>query len=531
MRGQLIEAEHHARYRFHAAVVRDRWIVAALAVGGLVLGLPYALSAGFVYDDWNLVSHQILDIPVTGLYVGSGLQLSLVLEGPMFGANAHLYYVVAALVFSLAVVALYVALRALRVARICALMASTLLLAFPAADSGRLWYTATLTVALAALLAMFGMAAGSRWVENRTRSRMWLAASLLLWAGAIFCYFSVVVLMLLPVTLVPLSPHRRKTLLNLGMNLVVGVVCLAIILPSSLTSQYHANWALSAYPSRALALWIAGYQFLVVGPFGRVTVVALALGLVAACLAGFSHVILGRGRRLPRRAPTHVRRNLAALGLLLIGTLAAWTPLIPANAYYTPSTLGVGNRVNGLAQIFLLTAVAVLVTTVAGLAGRLLRQPIVATATAAGLAVLLLANSLPQTITHAEGYSDAATIRNSILTLVAELGPAPRPGTTLLLGDYDEYDTQNWVPVFASIWDFNGAVQILYRDPTLSGYPVLPVLSCTSNGLSGLPNASSDVPYNNLVFVDVGRHLRADVHNQATCATLLPALLARPYPS
>jgi hypothetical protein len=29
----------------------------------------------------------------------------------------------------------------------------------------------------------------------------------------------------------------------------------------------------------------------------------------------------------------------------------------------------------------------------------------------------------------------------------------------------------------------------------------------------------------------VGRHLIADVNNQATCAALLPALLARPYPS
>jgi hypothetical protein len=511
-------------------MMRDRWIMAALGVSGLALGLPYALSAGFVYDDWILVSHQILGIPATGLYVGSGLQLSLVLESPVFGANAHLYYIVAALVFSLEVVALYVALRALRVGRICALIASTLLLAFPAADSGRLWYTATLTVTLAALLAMLGIAAGGRWVERRGRPRVWLAASLVLWAAAVFCYFSAVVLVLLPVALISLSPDRRRTLLNLGMNLVVVALCLALILPTSLTAQYHASWALSAYPGRALSLWTAGYEFLVIRPFSPMTVVTLVLGVAVALLVAISFRIRERGRHSQRISPIYVGRQLAAVGSLLIGTLAAWTPLIPANAYYTPSTLGVGNRVNGLAQIFLLTAAAVLVATIGGLAGRLLRQPMVAPAAAAGLATMLVAASLPQTITHAAGYTDAARIRISILTLVATLAPSPRAGTTVLLGDYDEYDSQNWVPVFASTWDFNGAVQLLYRDPTLFGYPVVSGLGCASTGLSGLPNASSDVPYHEIVFVDVGRHLIAAVNNQATCAALLPALLARPYP-
>jgi len=108
---------------------------------------------------------------------------------------------------------------------------------------------------------------------------------------------------------------------------------------------------------------------------------------------------------------------------------------------------------------------------------------------------------------------------------VATLARSPRAGTTLLLGDYDEYDSQNWVPVFASTWDFNGAVQLLYRDPTLFGYPVLPGFGCASTGLSGLPNASSDVPYHEIVFVDVGRHLIADVNKQATCAAV--SLLGR----
>lgn len=337
--------------------------------------------------------------------------------------------------------------------------------------------------------------------------------------------------MLLPAALIPLSCNRRRTLLNLGMNLVVGVVCLAIILPSSLTAQYHANWALSAYPGRALAIWIAGYQFLLVGPFGRITVVSLALGLIAACLAAFSHIVLGGIRRPSRGVHTHFRRYLIAAGLLFIGTLAAWTPLIPADAYYTPSTLGVGNRVNGLAQIFLLTAVAVLVTTVAGLAGRLLRQPVVATAAAAGLAVVLLASSLPQTIVHAEGYTHAAAIRTRIMTLVAKLASAPSAGTTVLLGDYNAYDTANWIPVFASAWDFNGAVQILYNDPTLFGYPVLAGFSCTATGLGGLPNARGAVPYNRVIVIDVGRRRTVDLTSRATCTALLPKLLVRLYPS
>jgi hypothetical protein len=511
--------------------MRDRWIIAALGFGGLGLGLPYALSAGFVYDDWYLVSHQILGAPNSGVYAGLGTKLAFAVQGTLFRADAHLYYAAAAVIFSLAVGALYAALRALHVDRICALIASALLLAFPAADSLWLWDTASLTVALAVLLALLGIAAGSRWVENCGRTQLWLAASLLLWTGAIFCYFSVVVLMLLPAALIPLSCNRRRTLLNLGMTLVVGVVCLAIILPSSLTAQYHANWALSAYPGRALAIWIAGYQFLVVGPFGRITVVSLALGLIAACLAAFSHIILGGVRRPSPGVHTHFGRYLIAAGLLFIGTLAAWTPLIPADAYYTPSTLGVGNRVNGLAQIFLVTAVAVLVTTVAGLAGRLLRQPVVATAAAAGLALVLLASSLPQTIAHAEGYAHAATIRNRILTLVAKLASAPSTGTTVLLGDYDAYDTANWIPVFASTWDFNGAVQILYNDPTLFGYPVLAGFSCTATGLGGLPNARSAVPYNRVIVIDVGRRRTVDLTSRATCTALLPTLLVRLYPS
>jgi hypothetical protein len=531
MRDQPIEAKRHSQYRLHAAAVRDRWIVTALGASGLILGVPYALSAGFVYDDWYLVSHQILGAPSTGVYVGLGSELALAVQGVLFRADAHLYYVAAAVIFSLAVVALYVALRALNLDQMCALIASALLLAFPAADSLRLWDSANLTLALAALLATLGITAGSRWVENDGRAYLWLATSLLLWAAAIFCYFSVVVLMLLPIALIPLSSNRRRTLLNFGMNLVVGVVCLAIILPSSLTAQYHANWALSAYPGRALAVWIAGYQFLVVGPFGRVTVVALAAGLIAGCLAAFSPIILGRNRQSSPSAHAHVGRHLATAGLLIVGTLAAWTPLIPANAYYTPSTLGVGNRVNGFAQIFLLTAVAVLVTTAAGLAGRLFRQPVLATATAAGLALVLLASSLPQTIADAEDYTHAATIRTGILTLVANLTSAPSTGTTVLLGDYNAYDTVNWIPVFASTYDFNGALQILYNDPRLFGYLMLPGFSCTSDGLGGIPNAASAVPYRRLIVIDVGRRRTVDLTSLATCTALLPKLLVRLYPS
>ncbi len=527
----MFKAEGQSRDRSRTTVVRDRWIAAALGVGGLALGLPYALSAGFVYDDWYLVSHQIAGAPSTGVYVGLGSEVALAVQGVLFRADAHLYYVAAAVIFSLLVVALYVALRALHLDLTCALIACALLLAFPAADSLRLWDSANLTLALAALLATLGIAFGSRWVEHDGRASLWLATSLLLWAGAVFCYFSVVVLMLLPIALIPLSSDRRRILLNFSVNLVVGVLCLALILPLSLTAQYHASWALSAYPGRALAIWLAGYQFLVVGPFGQVTIVTLALGLIAGALAAFSHIVLGRNRRSSPSVQTHVGRHLTAAGLLIVGTLAAWTPLIPASAYYTPSTLGVGNRVNGFAQLFLLPAVAVLVTTGATLAGRLFRQPVVATATAAGLALVLLASSLPQTIADAEDYTHAATIRTGILTLVANLTSAPSPGTTVLLGDYNAYDTVNWIPVFASTYDFNGALQILYNDPRLFGYLVLSGFICTPDGLGGIPNAPSAVPYRRLIVIDVGRRRTVDLTNVATCTALLPKLLVRLYPS
>jgi hypothetical protein len=511
--------------------MRDRWVVAALGVAGLALGIPYALSAGFVYDDWNLLSHQILGIPDTGLYVGSGLQISLVVESPLFRTNAHLYYVAAAVIFSLAVMAVFLALRALRMDPTSALVASALLLAFPAADSLRLWYTATLTVTLAVLLATLGIAAGTRWVERRGGARAWLALSLLLWAGAVLCYFSVVVLMVLPVALIPLSPNRRRTLMILGVNLVVGVVCLALILPTSLTAQYHASWTLSAYPGRVWALWTAGFQFLVVGPFGGVNVLTLVLGVGAGLLTMIALGFLGRVRQFPvGPPPTYIGRQLTASCFLLIGALAAWSPLIPANAYYSPSSLGVGNRVNGFAQIFLLAAVGLLVTTLARVVGRLSRHPSVAAAITAGLAVLLLAATLPQTVTHAEGYTDAATIRSDILMTVGKLAPTAKAGTTLLLGDYDEYDTQNWIPVFASTWDFNGAVQTMYGDATVSGYPVLSGFTCTPTGLRGLPNTQAVAPFDRLIVIDVGRRRVVDLTNR-TCTALLPGLLARPYPS
>ncbi|MGA7987262.1 MAG: hypothetical protein WCB51_02565 [Candidatus Dormiibacterota bacterium] len=512
-------------------MIRDRWIVAALGVAGLLLGIPYALSAGFVYDDWALVSHQILGIPNTGLYVGSGLQISLIVEGALFRTNAHLYYVTAATVFSLAVMGVFVALRALRVDTISALIASALLLAFPAADSLRLWYTATMTAMLAVLLATLGIAAGSRWVERRGRSLAWLVASFLLWAGAVLCYFSVVVLMVLPLALISFSPDRRKTLLNLAMNLAVGVLCLTLILPTSLTAQYHANWTLGAYPGRVWSLWTAGFEFLVVGPVSQVTVLTLVLCVGAGLLTMIALGVLGRVRQSPvGPPPTYIGRQLTAACFLLIGALASWSPLIPASPYYSPSSLGIGNRVNGFAQIFLLAAVGLLVTTLARVVGRLSRHPSVAAAITAGLAVLLLAVTLPQTVTHADGYTDAATIRSDILTTVGKLAPTAKAGTTVLLGDYDEYDTQNWIPVFASTWDFNGAVQTMYHDATLSGYPVLSGFTCTPTGLRGLPNTQAIVPFDRLIVIDVGRRRVVDLTNR-TCTVLLPGLLARPYPS
>ncbi len=508
----------------------DRWVAASIGVSGLVLELPPTLSAGFLYDDWYLVAHQIFAIPITGVYVGPGPTLALALEAALFRANAHLWYASAAVIFTVAVVALYAALRALRVDQLPAAITCALLLAFPAADSLRLWYAANVTVALAATLALLAIAAATRWIERRPRADTWLGVSVLLWVAALSCYFSVVVLVLLPLALIPLSRDARRTLLSFGVNVAVGVVCLAVILPSSLSAQYHASWALSEYPARAWALWTAGYQFLIAGPFGQITLGAVGLGVAASSIVTLFFVARGPARQLQPASPSRSARMLIASGLLLVGALAAWTPLIPAPSYYTPSTLGVGNRVNGLAQIFVLAAIGMIVTTVADFAGRLARRPIVAPACAAGVAACLLASSLPQTITHAQGYSDATSQRNNILTLMAHLVAAPRDGTTVLIGDYNAYDTGNWIPVFASTYDFNGAVQIAYLNPTLFGYPVLAGYTCTAGGLGGLPSGAAAVPYDRVIVIDVGRRRIDNLSNRAGCASALPGLQTRLYP-
>jgi hypothetical protein len=495
-------------------------------IAALIFWLPYALRAGFVYDDWATVAGHKFNVALflsyrPGFVLWKGIAVRL------FQTNPLGYYVSLAILFSAMVAMAVIALNELGVAPVASVAVGLLLIVSPYASSLALWWTAS-QMTLATLLGLAAIAVGARWIKGCPHPPIYLGASLLLLVAGIVTYEAVAPIVLLPGALIAFSPDRRRTLRWSLVAAVVGAAASAYMFQRALTPHHKTARPVAQYPARIWTIVSNGTStlvHLVSGFIGLRDILGAGL-FAAAVLAAWWF-----SEHRPWRADVPWQWvGLSALFVLLC-TYLAWIPFIPANDYYNPGRFGLGNRVNLLAQLFFLTGVVLVLMTLVKVAGRKVVFVAAGLIIAAGLFGGLFTVYFSQTRQAQQDYLSAKVKRQQILSEVKLLLPRVNAGEEILLGDYHLTASLQWVPVFSATWDTTGAVDLLYDSGSILAQPVSPALGCARHELTQ-PSIEkiTRMPYRRIVIVDLKRHRLDRISDQAECRVELVKLATNPDP-
>jgi hypothetical protein len=490
-----------------------------LLVGAAAFG-PHVDGGGFYYDDWATYSTYHLG-PDAGLISSAGAFLRVDAQRPLlalwlaasegvFGADMRLRLAWTALLAVAVASSLYLALRTLGLPRLHAFVIAVLALLFPYSDARWLWSTLSgpafslCCYLLGVAVAVGGLrSAGARAVARH-------AGAIALFALSILTYeITAAAIALTGVLYLGRAPVRAvatRWSVDVVMVALTALLVTSRAVPIIPGGNPHTSLSLHDQVVHARLIGSQGAVLLArtAWPFADVPKL-LVLGVVAA-LAGAAVVVI-RSRR--RAADADVRRWLAAavLGLIMAG--AGWLTFVPADWYYAPLQVGIGNRVNMLAGLGLVTVVYASAMLATSLAAHALHVSPGRTAWIAVTFAVALGVSYAQRVAADVRTWDAAYRRESAaLRVMSRLLPGPMPGTTILLFGSPGFRAPG-VPIFAASWDLNGAVHRVANDPTLSAYPVLEgsVVRC---GLAGvtvtggvLPAEATPAPYHHVVALDL----------------------------
>jgi len=156
-------------------------------------------------------------------------------------------------------------------------------------------------------------------------------------------------------------------------------------------------------------------------------------------------------------------------------------------------------------------------------------------ATALGLlAAAALATGYVRHIDHDKSAWDLASrLQYRVLAVLRDRVPNPAPDATIYAFNYPSY-TAPGVPVFASSWDLNGAVKLLYHRSAVSSYPAIAgvTIICDSGRL--YPTGAGYTPafgasYGLAYLVDVSSERVAVPRTKAECQRDAPAFVPGPF--
>lgn len=509
----------------------------------VALWSPFAIREGFSYDDWSSIARLHFRLPLPN---GRPTALALLRLSSAAGASAH--FLISLLIFAGTVVSLFWALRRMSVPRTAAISAAGMFAVFPLADSLHLWWSAV-DISLSVFLVLCGLALGASWSAQRARGVRSLAVLLgseALLAAGVLSYEASACLVLLPVAALPLARRPRRTLVKALGDAGVALAGAGWIYGSTAASGRRPHRPAATYLHRVLSLTQDGYTTFFASLRGTLIPVTIVIA------AGVAAVLVARARGAAAAAPATAstpppdrswRVRLAAALLLLLTTVAGWLPFLPATDWYTASTLGVGNRVNGFAQIFFLSGIALLISalgtcaeTFAG-SGRGGRRIAIAM-TGILIPGALIAGFADRALHDGRTYVQATARRQQVLDLMQRLVPHPAPGTTIVIGDYDMYYGTDWVPVFVEYWDTDWAAQLTYDYHNVHAYPLVSPFQCLAGGLLlSAPDSSGEarpgppvIPYAHLVVIDVDSQSTLAVAGASVCRSSLPTREARHRP-
>jgi hypothetical protein len=506
--------------------LREVVIVAALLslLGLIVLG-PYISRGGFYSDDWQLAAwtkyppHQgifgTLD-SFDSVRYRPGQYIYDPIIHTVLGLHVRAFLAWAAFCAVALSVAFYTFLRFHRIGRVEAGAAAALTLLFPYSSSTRLWSTSAV-VSITIILYLVGTLLVLRALSGRSRYP-WVAHAIgfaLVLAG-VMTYEIVAPAVFLSVFLYARVTTRRRAVVAWLVDVVV--VGLILIFVTSGRNQPIGTFGAQLHHAKIILLQGADLWSRVLVPYGIVPT-RLAMGVLVS-IAAIAAVVAAL---LPR---AHAARQdlIRWLGILAIGVVTialGYAMYVPADVYYSPSTLGVGDRTNGFAMLGWVLVVVALARLLATLVFRDLAYSRFAVGGAVALATLLVGFGYADRLrSEADAYAASWKDQTAILGVMKQTLPNPPHGSTIFLVRNIPWAAPG-VPVFVQPWELLGTVKILYDDPSLSGYPIASaglVLNCNAKTISpNVPAFGPPVPYGHAFVTDIGTLTTTAITSAAVC--------------
>jgi hypothetical protein len=498
---------------------REVLIVACVlvALGALFYG-SHVLHGGFSIDDWpHAAEVAYTPHPIANEWAGTASRPVLAIYMPfiytIFGPNPWIHHLWSLFLAVCMSTALYAILRRFSIPRYDAVVISVLVLLFPWSDATRFWATAS-HINLAIIFGLAGILLALRGLDCRplgnTASHLYHLGAIALYALSVLTYEITAIALLLVGSLYFVRASARSSLFRWSADIMIIVACLAWNVANSTRSRLPFSSALDhagEISDGALSL-IARSSM----PFGLsrtvplVVLLAIAIGSVAAWrLLPAKHVI----------ARDILKRWLIMAGIGLVIAVAGWVLIIPANPYYNPNGLGVGDRINAVATIgivIMIYAAAVLLATLIILVAKSVRFVPADQRTVGALSLIV---AMAVAVGYANKIQDdqrtwnhAASDSTHVLEIVKYDVPSPGSGSTIYTFDYP--GSEQWgIPIFTFSWDLDYAVKLLFDDPSISAYPIVAGINEMTCGRKAMGPSGGEwsinvqgSPYGSGVFVN-----------------------------
>jgi hypothetical protein len=502
-------------------MTRDRpsWMEIGIASGLLLLlGIAAFYShlrhGGFYYDDWSnaALTHYSGSFgnTLTNYWHLTSYRPVLVLYVPLthivFGTHMHFHLLWSVGLGVLQSASLYLLLRTLRVERIHSAAIAALVLIFPTTDSTRLWATASMTslaisfYLLGATVALHGIGGTCR------RPRLVHAGAVALYALSVGTYEATAGLVLFSFFLYWCATNWRRALSRSAVDAAVLAAMLLTFTPrnSHPVQSFHTQ-VLHAKTMLTQGLTVLSQAAV---PFGQAQRLPVLLPMVA--------IVALAAWRWARTRALELQRWLVMACLSAMVIVAGYAVFIPADPYYSPLRIGLGNRTNVVSALGLIP----LVYSVAVLAGLLLFQRMRLAGTAAALTGALVAVVVGLGYLHdlradETRWDRAFLMEEQALGVMRGVVKHPPRNATLYSFDWPGFATPG-VTVFSTFWDLNGAVKLQWHDGSLQGYPVLAPVTCGPTTLK-VPADPVAKPYGNVFFIDIPMAAGERIRNRAQC--------------
>jgi hypothetical protein len=494
-------------------------IVAVLALGS------YVQRGGFYTDDW--VQSASTRYPAEGGILGTlhafdwtryrpGQYVYFPLIHTLFGLHMKVFLVWAAACAVAMSTAFYAFLRVQGLRALEAGGCAALVLVFPYSSSTRLWATTSVT-SVAVTLYLVGTIIVLYALSGRS-SRPWLlhAAGVAVVLWGVMTYEVVAPAAVLSVLLYLRVTGRRRAVAAWLVDVVL--VGLTLIFVTSGRQQQ-----VGTFGDELSHAWVITQQSLdfwagVLVPYGAVpTRVALGALVVVAVVAAVVARLSPAGSTVRR----DLLRWLVVLGAGVVGIAVAYAMFLPADQYYSPATLGIGDRTNGFAALAWVLVVVAVLRLIVTLALRDIRRSELAVGVALAIAIAAVGLGYADRLrAEADVYAASFHDQQDILGVMHASLPHPPAGSTIYVVRHVAW-TGLGVPVFAQWWDLYGAVRITYDDPTLWGYPIVPpasFLGCGSHTAVTTPAAYGGPPrYGHAFVLDMATRQMLPLTDRATC--------------